>query len=258
MTITDEQLSAFLDGALPDAEMTAIRTELTTDEALQRRLETLALADDLVLKASSAIDAMPLPDGLVEKIEASAMKPAGAAPRQSVRASFWQILQPFMQPQLAATAAIALVAGFAVAELAVPDTAPDSRLAGPEIARILDQETSGENHLLADGSSVTPRLTFTTGDGTYCRQFNVSQSGSQQEALACQSGDGWELAAVVYGKAVNTAAPYQTASGSGMLDTLIDDMIDGMPLSRQEEQRAIAADWSGTLTENFDSDGDNQ
>ena len=66
MTVTDEQLSAYLDGELPEDDARAIDEALAQDPALQAALESLVAANDMARDAFDAMkdDPVPLAPGL--------------------------------------------------------------------------------------------------------------------------------------------------------------------------------------------------
>jgi hypothetical protein len=76
---TDEQISAFLDGELPAADMDALGKDIEADAELARRAERLGAANTAFVQAVSAIDSKPMPAG-VEKLlaEAPLAEPATA------------------------------------------------------------------------------------------------------------------------------------------------------------------------------------
>lgn len=67
-TISDEQLSAYLDGELPAADSQRIEAELATSASLQQRLQRLQQADRAARQFFSQQDDQPLPAALEQMI----------------------------------------------------------------------------------------------------------------------------------------------------------------------------------------------
>ncbi len=78
---SDERLSAFLDGALDDAEMDEVRAALASDPALAERLAELASVDD----ALSSLPAPDVPPDLHARLRARIDAEPGASPEPLVR-----------------------------------------------------------------------------------------------------------------------------------------------------------------------------
>lgn len=84
MTVSDEQLSAFIDGELASDEADAVRAALARDPVLQQRLQQLLAGDSFAVVGFRSALAEPMPAGLVRAIE-EAPAPADATPTPSQR-----------------------------------------------------------------------------------------------------------------------------------------------------------------------------
>ena len=105
--ITDEKLSAFLDGELPENEAADIEQALGEDEGLVQRLEQLSRVDDLLRGAVDALEQEARP--AIEHAPASAPLPANefvstkaSAPAQAANDN------PWWRVSLAASVALAV------------------------------------------------------------------------------------------------------------------------------------------------------
>ena len=67
--ITDEQLSAYLDGELNTAEMQAIESELAASAELSARMEALRATNDAAKAYFLQPDETPVPDALLQMIQ---------------------------------------------------------------------------------------------------------------------------------------------------------------------------------------------
>lgn len=112
MNLTDEQLSAFLDAELPEAEMQVIRDQLADDPALAERLAALATVDHILAGHYSAIGQQPLPAAVTELLE-----PEPVASAKVVDLPRWRRARDFVQQRVGTAVAAALVLGFGLAQL---------------------------------------------------------------------------------------------------------------------------------------------
>ncbi|MCG8440516.1 MAG: zf-HC2 domain-containing protein, partial [Caulobacterales bacterium] len=69
MTITDEELSAYLDGEVPPERAAELRAALQSDAELASRFASLRAADKLVQEAYDAIFEEPVPPDVLELLE---------------------------------------------------------------------------------------------------------------------------------------------------------------------------------------------
>ena len=67
--ISDEQLSAYLDGELDTAEMQAIEAELAASAELSARMDALRATNDAARAYFSQPDETPVPDALLQMIQ---------------------------------------------------------------------------------------------------------------------------------------------------------------------------------------------
>ena len=85
--ITNDMLSAYIDGELAPEEMERVARAIAADELLAARLEQFRRVDRLLTEFSSAIDAQPLPPAVLALLEppcADDDAAARAAPRAVV------------------------------------------------------------------------------------------------------------------------------------------------------------------------------
>lgn len=247
MNLTDEVLSAFLDGELPEADMAIVRDRLAQDPALAERLAQLAAVDNLLADHYAAIDQRPLPQGVTDLLAPveSTTGPTHAPPGQRDKVVAFPLrrrVRQGLQRRAGTAVAAALVVGFGLAQL-WPGSASDPADDWQRVAQALDTTPSGQTRALEAGGQLTPRLTFTNQAGDYCRQFRLQEPGAASEHIACRSsGASWvEVASV----AVPAAAKdrYQTASGGSVLDEVLDRMMAGPLIEPAEERRLLAEGW---------------
>jgi hypothetical protein len=118
-------------------------------------------------------------------------------------------------------------------------------LASSPIHSALEGGSSGEVVKIAAGATITPRLTFASAGGGFCRQFEVATSGGTTSAIACREGAAWRTQVAVFGGPRSNPGDFQTASGdkSPALEAFIDRHISGAPLTAAEEMDAMREGW---------------
>ncbi|PUA28008.1 MAG: hypothetical protein B0W54_16035 [Cellvibrio sp. 79] len=237
MTISDEQLSAFLDAELPEAEMEWVRQQLVDDENLANRLAELAMVDDQVARHYAQIDERPLPVAITRLL---ATEPNQAS-NNIIPFPLWKRVQRGLQQHAAIAACTLLVIGFGMVQL-LPGT-NNNKNNWSAVAQVLEKNASGDEQHLDDGSRVKPRLTFINNNGNYCRQFQLIERDKSSENIACRNNNYWEL---VISEQQETLADgdYQTASGGSLLDNALDEMMSRDAFDAAAEQQAINSRWS--------------
>jgi hypothetical protein len=239
---TDEQISAFLDGELPAADMDALGKDIEADADLARRVERLGAANRAFVQAVSVIDSKPMP--------ASVGKLLAEAPTAKVLA-FRPRVSAWLNEHRALAASLlcaAIVGGVASGLRSETDPfAPKADgliLASSPLHHALEGASTGEAVLVSAGVSATPRLTFASDTGAYCRQFDVASQKGVTTAIACREGKAWRTQVAVFGKP-GAGPDYQTASGakSPALEAFIDQHISGAALNAEQEKQAITKGW---------------
>lgn len=240
MNITNEKLSGFLDAELPLNDMETIREALETDDDLVMRLAELSQVDQWVLENAQQIDATPVPDKLIHlarKIDAG-QRIKSEKQTNIVRISNWQTAKSKinMPISLAASVLLAVTIGVATMNYEGEPTFSD------EIAKVLDSSISGEISLISEKTSVKLQLSFANQTGDLCRQYLLTKEQGNSTNIACKENKRWRLHAAIKANDMNTQN-YQTASSSQQLEQVIDGMIAGAPLNRDQEQNAILKQW---------------
>lgn len=233
MKITDEQLSAFLDAELPEAEMEIIREQLVEDENLTNRLAELAMVDELVAMSYATIDARPLPNAVNNLL---AEEPASA---KIIAFPLLKKMQKSIQKNVAIAASVALIIGFGLSQSLNRDSNE-----WQSVAQILEHTASGVEQASATGAQIKPRITFVNKEGDYCRQFSMQDKKSASENIACRKNNKWKLETSVAIDKVQQEGVYQTASGGSVLDEKIEQMASGDFFDAQAESSAINLHWS--------------
>lgn len=242
MTITDEILSAYLDGELPPADTARVEAAINADPALAARLKRLETATRRFADAVREIDRTPTPASVEALLKPSAdnvvqfRRPKRETPKWIVPAAM-----------AASLAAIVFVGGnlgrapgvgggaFAVAAGPVD---PRSGL-----HRALERTPSAEA-FSARGGTIRPVATFRIVDGSLCREFIAEGESHAARAVACRGDRQWTVK-IAAEDAAPASGGYQTASGpASAINAFVDDAIVGDALSRDEETALIEGGWN--------------
>lgn len=238
---TDEHLSAFLDGELDAETNAALDAALESDPVLADRLEALALIDNQLRPAFAETIGERTPDRFAAMLEPH------AAP--AVRPFWLRWFAPQIAGPLAAAGVLGILGGALLSpgEPAAIDRAPDGVLvARAGLASALYEAGSGETVQTGLGP-MRVRLSFISENGAACRQFHLSQ----QEVIACRSGDDWVIDTLAPAPANVFSANYQMANGDvapGVASALerlgVADVLAG-----DDEANAIDRKWLPSPTE---------
>lgn len=239
MTITDETLSAFLDGELSGEEHAQVEAAIAADPALEARVSALAAATRRFAAAIREADKDPMPAGVADLLRPKVDNVVAFRPKKRE------------QPKWAAPAAIAasLLALVVAAGLFGDGPGGGARVmiaAGPidkasPLHRALDRTASAASEQIGR-SSIRPVATFRVAGGALCREFVASQEKGAVRAVACRDDRQWTVKIAATEAA--SAGGYQPASGpAAAISAYVDSAIEGDALGPDEERALIDAKW---------------
>lgn len=249
--VTNEELSALLDGELDADRARTLEARMAAEPALAQRYAALARADSQFQAAARRLDRVPLPDSILILLDEQDREPrdnvTALRPRQESAG-----ISGVQAVPLALAASLALVVGFLAALLVGPTvqntgTAPAPLLSaavapGTPLHTMLQTQPSG-TVVQMDGMDVVPVQTFDTVGGAICREVHARNTAGRTLALACRQGDAWLLRATERLPA-EASAGYQTASTTGSaVATSIEQLRKGSALDSQAEA-ALLERWS--------------
>ena len=262
MNTSDEIVSAYADGELSQARKKRFEDQPDAELCLRIKAKKIRRLDAL-LKRAFPLEA-DIPQRLIETVtgragqtdEAANVIPIGGRGRKNrPRPGYWK--------PASLAASVTLMIGAIAGSLLLTDDrqaalAPTLAAAikpgvefrsGNELHGVLEYTPSAASVRLAQNGVVfEPVLSFKGTDGHYCREFDLHYELETVSALACRADDAsWRLTATAAGATTGQAYDndYQLASGQDAeaLDTAIDRLMAGAPLSKEEEQRLIARQW---------------
>lgn len=243
MIFNDEMLSAYLDGELNDVQNEQLESALEHDETLRERLESFAAVDTFLQDGLSHIDSDYSEEAYTQIITPTAQN---ASNHRNFRV-------------LALAACALFVVGIGTI-LTSNLLAPRQGSAPVLIAQSLAQDhalyTLLENTLSANTIALDVNaelrgkvvLSFQNQDGAFCRHFQVEQTGKTYEGVGCRSRQNWAVKLIAETADQPDPATYKTASTSGSeaVESLIDEIITGLPLTLEDEKIQIQSEWSNS------------
>ena len=267
MILTDEKLSAFLDGELDTAEMDLVREAIAHDVTVSDRLAALAEVDRVVKVAAEKATAVALPKEIVALLsdekplsQASGVQASDAslASASAANQSSAENVKPFPKKvnstnsaphkqtkwkgPFAIAASVAVSAGLVFFNQQGAETTQPSHWA--RVSSVLDSNLTGEATTFDSGVTVTPQLSFVNTEFNYCRQAEVASKDELNVMIACKDKQGaWQLAASKLDELGENAGQYQTATSAKVMEEELDKMMASAPLNREQEKNAIEATW---------------
>ncbi len=267
MILTDEKLSAFLDGELDTAEMDLVREAIAHDVTVSDRLAALAEVDRVVKVAAEKATAVALPKEIVALLsdekplsQANGVQASDAslASASAANQSSAENVKPFPKKAnstnsaphkqtkwkgpFAIAASVAVLAGLVFFNQQGAETTQPSHWA--RVSSVLDSNLTGEATTFDSGVTVTPQLSFVNTEFNYCRQAEVASKDELNVMIACKDKQGaWQLAASKLDELGENAGQYQTATSAKVMEEELDKMMASAPLNREQEKNAIEATW---------------
>lgn len=223
-TVSDEILTAFLDGELPQDERARVAAALGSDAALAARFAQLQQARAAATAAAS---------------RAAPGSPRAQWQRWSLAASILAVVGAgivFLSQQQPAGAQFALA------------PASGTTLArGHPLAATLSETASGTAREwpgpVTRGGTVYPVLSFRDGTGSLCRKFAVADGRAVSIGVACRRSGSWKIEAIAPAAGRSTAAEGNVPASGDMpaaVVAAIDRLMQGDALDASAEAAALA------------------
>lgn len=249
MTISAEELAAFIDGECDAATSARIEQAALADPMLAERIRAeRALADELRGSFESMLKE-PVPLNWERMIRAqvqpatepktaavidlAAARAARSEPDRPTRAQIWRTA--WIGGAMAASLVLGLFLG-GERNSGVPIATENGALvAKGELADALDTQ------LASAPSGKAPRMlaTFRNADGVICRAF----SGTTASGIACHGAGGWQLRHLLPGTPADTTQYRQASSADADLMAIAQNMASDAPLDARQEALARKNGW---------------
>lgn len=258
---TLEQLNAYLDGELSQAASSALEERMAREPALRKFLDTMRGVDSELSTDLGAVPTTPPSDALLAAVKTFAAAQSGdvaAAPGNIVafeprRTERSAGSKPWQMPL---AAAVALCVGAGGMWIVQSQQMRDSQFASVAIADgvavkgsplqiALESAASGDVST-AGAEKIRPILSFAAKDGRFCREFESFGAQGSVVGVACKGSRGWTME-VLLAAAAHAPDETQYAPASGFnakaLDDVVAQLMDGQPMSAEDEAAARAKAW---------------
>lgn len=234
MTVTRDELAAFVDGELSGARAQEIEAAIAADPALMRDLERHRALKAQLCAHFDPIAAEPVPEAL-----AALLRNAAEAPASNVvgfAEARERIAEKRRLPRWSWVAGPALAASLALVVLVPRGGESDAAYADAQLAGLLDQRLVSEQ---APGQETRVLLSFRDRRGSYCRAF----SGADGGGIACRDDTGWKLEALGEGSAGSDSDYRMAGAGDAAILSRAQAMAEGAALDGEQEAAARASGW---------------
>jgi hypothetical protein len=249
MTVSDEEIMAYADGALDEEARARITQAALSDFDLADRIAAQRALRERLQAHFAPVAQEPIPATWVETIRqgqpsaqvidmaAARAKRAAKTERQPSRWRAW------VGGAVAACLAVAL---FATSRQPSDETRSPGEaqpivarngvlVASGELAHALDRQLASAQ----EGAPIRMLGTFHRAGGDLCRAF----AGPQAAGIACRAGEEWQLQHVLPGSQASSAAYRQAGSQDGTLMAIAQSMTQGAPLDATQEKTAQEKGW---------------
>lgn len=242
MTDRFEMIMAYVDGTLGGAALTAFEAELEENEVLAAEVARFIANDDLLRAAFDAPMQQPVDAALLERM--------GLGIGDNDRASTFAVGpvaandNPTSWRRWQWPAGGAIAASLALIAVWQAGQGPQSQSA---FAAALESAPSATSVQLANGSTITPRLSFLAGDGRYCREYLQNGSPGNRIGIACRRDGAWQIEALINGgQMLQPSGEIAAATGEfpAELEAVYARLEASDPLNAETERTLIEQNWS--------------
>jgi hypothetical protein len=234
-----EKAMALVDGQLTPAEVPGLVQELARNPSLVAELQTyLALSRSRIASAFAGKAEEPVPAWLSDAVMRGGAAVRQAAPHTGFGRGHLRWLQGSYRLPAWSLAAVALLVAVA-GGLAVQHAGRSSPMEA-SLGAALEGTAGGKDAAVA---TLRPVLTFASKSAGWCRQVEMRHGARQvSHALACRGEDGqWSIVASTAPGPVGFV-PASTDRRKAV-DDLATSMMQGSPLSPEEEAALIGRGW---------------
>jgi hypothetical protein len=242
MTVTDEELMAYVDGELDATRCESLRQEIAASADLSRRVaEQQALRDRLRHAFDRTLNE-PVPARLTDLVSRARVVDFASAARPRPSRNVWL-------SGLALAAGIVLGIALGPALLQLSGERPDIVASGADVAADGALADALSQQLASEQSASDPirlGVSFRATSGEYCRTFISRRGVGALAGMACRQGAAWRIDALQSVSIVpEDSNGYRQAATS--LPPLVlraaEDSMAGEPLDAVGEAEARAQDW---------------
>ena len=250
MTITDETMSAFIDGELSPAEKREVEQQLAANKELAARLAHLKQADELVRRHARLIDDTPMPASVLAMLQDTPTTSTDNVVQMSAWRNSIQTLSDNAQQHLAKAACLVLAVGLAGGYLLgsgsssngmQTDIAQTRSGSQTEFLAAISSAASGESVSLPGNQQLQISFSFEDAGARLCRHYLLESPQQQREGVVCRANNEWLNVAEMTISTAAAGATYQTATSSATsIDQILDSLMVNGPLQPEQERSQLA------------------
>ena len=235
MTITSEQIAAFVDGELGDAMRAQVAEAALRDPALSAQIAAeRGLREDLRAHFAPIIQE-PVPGQWIAMIHAASTTPDARSMDQARLRRQWLSGRGWAGAGIAAALVIGVTIGAQMRSQQPVVAGPDGLHAAGNLAQALDSQLA-----MAQADQPMRMLgTFRREGGDLCRVF----AGPALSGIACHAGGVWQMQCVLPGTRPDGAAYRQAGSRQSGLMAEAQAMARGDPFTAEQERAAQRHGW---------------
>lgn len=242
MNVTDEELMAYADGELSDADAARVEGALAIDPALAARLAAHRRLHAALQGHLDPVAHEPVPDALTAMIAAARKEDeagkvvslAAARAEREAKAPPRPLLQRWGGLAIAASLVLGVMLGTQLQSGGVIREKNGALVASGALAKGLDTQLAS-----AEGGSVHILTSFQRNGGDYCRVFEAASTAG----IACKDEGNWVLERTMASGARQANDYRQAGSAESELMAAAQDMAKGEPLDARQEKAAVAKGW---------------
>lgn len=250
MTVTPEQLAAYIDGECDAAEAQRIALAAEHDRDLAQRIAGERAVRERLQAHFAPIVEEPVPEEWVALIRGAAHKAPAVAAGGTVidladararrenasrqEGKGWRS-QAWIGSAIAASLVLGLFLGLHFRGSSPIAVHNGALTAQGELAHALDTQLASAQ----DNAPIRMLATFRNADGAVCRAF----AGPVASGVACRSQGEWQLRHVLPGRPQATTQYRQAGSSLGELSTVAQGMAAGEAFEAGQEQAARKNGW---------------
>jgi hypothetical protein len=232
MTISAEEIAAYVDGELDEAARSRVMLAALADMELADRIAAQRALRETLKAHFAPVGEAPVPDAWAQMIrqEIAPAKVVNIADARKRRFG----AAPWVGMAVAASLALGVFVGTRLQQGPIVER-DGALVASGDLAHALDTQLAS-----TQGDAPVQMLgTFRRSGGGLCRVF----SGAAAAGIACHANDGWRLQHVVPGTQEQNSAYRQAGSGQARLMALAQEMAAGDPLDAAQESAARSGHW---------------
>lgn len=233
MTVTAEQIAAFVDDELDTAARARVAEASLRDPEIAARIAAERALRETLRAHFAPLANASVPQDWIDTIRNATAEPVVAHLDAARARRGWR--GPWAGAAIAASLVIGVAIGAQWHRSGPVVAGPGGLYASGDLARALDTQLAAAQA----GAPIRIFGTFRRQQGDLCRVF----AGAVASGIACHGDAGWRMEQVRPGVGPESGAYRQAGSAQGDLMAAAQAMAKGDPLDAEQEHAALQHDW---------------